>query len=75
MKLLAAAGMALALLVGVDAQAQSDRAFEVSNGLQIAISKRPSVPGPAIPEPTGALLFAAGLLAASAYGRSRRDAR
>lgn len=71
MKLLAAAGMTLALFVGANAQAQSSKAI----GLEIAASKRPSVPGPAIPEPTGALLFAAGLLAASSYGRSRRAAR
>lgn len=44
-------------------------------GLEIAAAQRPSItPGPAIPEPTGALLFAAGVFAAGAYTRRRRSA-
>lgn len=75
MKLLAAACLAFALFAGSHAQAQSGRGV----GLEIAASRRPagpvavvSAPGPAIPEPTGALLFGAGLLAAVGFSRRAR---
>lgn len=75
-QLAAAACLAFSLFAGSYAQAQPGKSQGKGVGLTGAASKRPalSVSGPAIPEPTGALLFGAGVLAAAAYTRKRRSA-